>query len=43
MDDRYSRTRLLLGDEAVGRIRRSSVLLCGCGAVGGYAGECLVR
>lgn len=43
MDDMYTRTRLLLGDEGVDRLKGSSVLVCGCGAVGGYAIEALVR
>ena len=42
-DDMYSRTRLLLGDDAVGRLKRASVLICGCGAVGGYTAEAMVR
>ncbi len=37
------RTGLLLGDEGVERLRSASVVLCGCGAVGGYALEGLVR
>ena len=39
----YSRTRLLLGDDGIERLRNASVVLCGCGAVGGYAAEALVR
>ena len=42
-DDMYTRTRLLIGDEAVERLRNSSVLICGCGAVGGYTAEAMVR
>lgn len=38
-----SRTRLLLGDEALMRLRRASVLICGVGGVGGYVTETLVR
>ena len=37
------RTSLLIGDEGIEKLRRSSVVLCGCGAVGGYALEGLVR
>ena len=37
------RTSLLIGEEGVERLRNSSVLLVGCGAVGGYALEGLVR
>ena len=42
-DDMYTRTRLLIGDEAVERLRNSSVLICGCGAVGGHTAEAMVR
>lgn len=38
-----SRTELLLGEEGLERLRGSSVVLAGCGAVGGYALEGLVR
>ncbi len=37
------RTSLLIGEVGVERLRNSSVLLVGCGAVGGYALEGLVR
>ena len=37
------RTSLLIGEAGVERLRNSSVLLVGCGAVGGYALEGLVR
>ncbi len=40
MDDR---TRLIIGDGGVERLRNAYVVLCGCGAVGGYALEGLVR
>ena len=43
MDDMSSRTSLILGEEGVGRLRSTRVLLAGCGAVGGYALEGLVR
>ena len=36
-------TSLLIGEAGVERLRNSSVLLVGCGAVGGYALEGLVR
>ena len=37
------RTELLIGPEGVERLRKASVVLCGVGAVGGYAFEGLVR
>lgn len=43
MTDRLMRTRLLLGDENVARLRRSRVMVVGCGAVGSYAIEALAR
>ena len=41
--DRYSRTRLLLGDEALEKLRKSHVAVFGIGGVGGYVCEALVR
>lgn len=41
--DAASRTELMLGREGVERLSRSFVVLAGCGAVGGYALEALVR
>lgn len=43
MEDRLMRTRLLLGDENVARLRRCRVLVVGCGAVGSFAIEALAR
>lgn len=43
MSGMSERTSLLIGDEGIEKLRRSSVVLCGCGAVGGYALEGLVR
>lgn len=40
---RFSRTRLLLGDEAFTRLSKSHVAVVGLGAVGGYALEGLAR
>ncbi len=37
------RTELLIGEEGVERLRSASAIVCGCGAVGGYALEGLVR
>ncbi|HKM34905.1 MAG TPA: tRNA threonylcarbamoyladenosine dehydratase [Lachnospiraceae bacterium] len=41
--DEFSRTRLLIGDAALKKLQRSSVLLFGVGGVGGYAAEALAR
>ena len=43
MSGMSERTSLLIGEVGVERLRNSSVLLVGCGAVGGYALEGLVR
>ena len=37
------RTRLLLGDEKLGRLRSAHVLVVGLGGVGAYAAEMIVR
>lgn len=42
-DQRFSRTRILMGDEACDALARSNVLVCGLGAVGGFALEMLAR
>lgn len=42
-DDRYSRTVKLIGEEGLGRIRRSQVLIVGVGGVGSYAAEAIAR
>ena len=39
----YDRTRILVGDEGIEKLRRARVIVCGCGAVGGYVIEGLVR
>lgn len=39
----FSRTRLLLGDEALQKLHRSRVAVFGVGGVGGYATEVLAR
>ena len=39
----FSRTRLLYGEEAMGRLRSSRVAVFGIGGVGGYVVEALVR
>ncbi len=43
MDDRFSRTRGLIGDEAMKKLWQSRVAVFGIGGVGGYACEALVR
>ena len=37
------RTRLLLGDEKLGRLRSAHVLVVGLGGVGAYAAEMTLR
>nr|MBQ0090974.1 tRNA threonylcarbamoyladenosine dehydratase [Candidatus Enterousia merdequi] len=41
--DRLNRIRLLLGEEAVKKLQKSSVMVVGCGAVGSFAIEALAR
>lgn len=43
METPDSRTLLLLGSEAMARLRRARVLVVGAGGVGGYAAEMLAR
>jgi len=43
MPDQYARTRLLLGDDALSRLRNAHIALFGLGGVGGYAAEALAR
>ncbi len=42
-EDISTRTRILIGDEGVEKLKNARVIVCGCGAVGGYAIEALVR
>lgn len=39
----YDRTALLIGEDALNKIKRSSVFIAGLGGVGGYIAEALVR
>lgn len=43
MPDQYSRTRLLLGQDGLDRLRRARVALFGLGGVGSYTAEALAR
>lgn len=40
---RFTRTEIMLGKEALDRLRRSRVVICGVGGVGSYAAEALGR
>ncbi len=43
MEDAFSRTRLLLGEDALKRLSRARVAIFGLGGVGGYVTEALAR
>ena len=43
MADQYSRTRLLLGEDGLSKLRHARVAVFGLGGVGGYAAEALAR
>ena len=43
MADQYSRTRLLLGQDGIEKLRNARIALFGLGGVGGYAAEALAR
>lgn len=43
MADQYDRTRLLLGEDGVERLKSAHVIVFGIGGVGGYAVEALAR
>jgi tRNA A37 threonylcarbamoyladenosine dehydratase len=43
MEDRFARTRLLIGDEGVDRLKRARVAVFGLGGVGSYVAEALAR
>ncbi len=43
MEDRYTRTARLLGDDGVERLKSARVIVFGVGGVGGYTVEALVR
>ena len=43
MDDRFSRTRMLIGDEAMDRLAHARIIVFGVGGFGGAACEALAR
>ena len=43
MEEQFSRTELLLGNNAMETLKNSSVLVFGVGGVGGYVVEVLAR
>ena len=43
MDDRHARTRKLIGEEGLARLRTANVLIVGVGGVGSYAAEAIAR
>ncbi|MGI5888609.1 MAG: tRNA threonylcarbamoyladenosine dehydratase [Oscillospiraceae bacterium] len=43
IDERFSRTAMLLGEDAVEKLSRARVAVFGCGGVGGYVIEALAR
>ena len=43
MDQQFSRTQLLLGEEAMARLQNARVAIFGIGGVGGYTAEALAR
>ena len=43
MENQYTRTELLLGEEGVARLKQAKVAVFGIGGVGGYVVEALAR
>ncbi len=43
MDNRLVRTQMLLGEEAMKKLKNSTVAVFGIGGVGGYAAEAIAR
>ena len=41
--DQFARTQLLLGVDAMNKLKNSRVAVCGVGGVGGYSVEALAR
>jgi tRNA A37 threonylcarbamoyladenosine dehydratase len=43
MEDRFTRTKMLIGEEAFNRLKNAKVAIFGIGGVGGYAAEAIAR
>ena len=43
MPDKFSRTKLLIGEEGINKLKNSRVIVFGIGGVGGYTVEALAR
>ena len=43
MQEQFSRTQILLGEDAIQRLQNARVIVFGIGGVGGYTAEALVR
>ena len=43
MDEMYSRAKMLIGEDALEKLKNSHVIVFGCGGVGGHAIEALAR
>lgn len=43
MEEMYSRTKMLIGEDALEKLKNSHVIVFGCGGVGGHAIEALAR
>ncbi len=43
LEDMYTRTRLLIGDDKLNKIKNSHIWLFGAGGVGGFVAEALIR
>ena len=43
MDNRFLRTRMLIGESCFERLKKSTVMIFGLGGVGGYAAEAIAR
>ena len=43
MEEMYSRTKMLIGEESLEKLKKAHVIVFGCGGVGGHAIEALAR